>query len=309
MASIFDGGALLLLFGFAVLGALLALGRGLLNKEPAGEIGKHALEAALAAFFGGLISRIFISVLLGAAQNQGEAGFVVGWAFFLWPGVVDTIAHLFGNPNPVLAAPDQLLWIATGVGALTGMMDGFWRTQPWVGWGAFSFLLDVTWGLAGATNGALVHLVNTYWGDHAADGRTSAHRYREGFRFMPTFAFTQGAVMSNLKDGPGVDLWNHETTHVWQNRIFGPLFTLTYLGWMVLLAVPGAIAGLVTKVGLVEGIRKWSYYNNFWEWWGYKNGGGRSGPLVWSDALVIILSIIYFIIVGILAVMVVLRVW
>jgi hypothetical protein len=70
MASVLDGGALLLLLGFAVLGALLALGRGLLNKEPAGDIGKHALEAALAAFAG---RRTALAERLAASNDRATS--------------------------------------------------------------------------------------------------------------------------------------------------------------------------------------------------------------------------------------------
>src|SRR5262249_18431443 len=149
----------------------------------------------------------FIFLLLHFAQNVHFAGMSVGWAFFLWPGVIDTIPNLFGKQ--LLTVPGALLWIATGVGAFAGIVDGFWRIHDWKGLGWLEFPLDVTWGLAGTTNGCLIHLVNIGWGKHADDARTGSHRYESGFCFKGGYAFTQGAVMSSLADAPGTDLYRH----------------------------------------------------------------------------------------------------
>jgi hypothetical protein len=111
--------------------------------------------------------------------------------------------------------------------------------------------------------------------------------------------------MSNLSDAPGVDRYPHEMMHVWQNRLFGPFYTLTYIGWMVIWFIPGAIAGLIAKkstgtgrVGLGRGIERWCYFNNPWEVWGYKvQGAARDGvaqgkELIWGPALVIVFGIL-----------------
>jgi hypothetical protein len=66
---------------------------------------------------------------------------------------------------------EALLWIALVVGGLVGLFDGLWATHKWAGLGVPAFLLDVTWGLGGNTNGVLMHLINFAWGDHG-DGPT-----------------------------------------------------------------------------------------------------------------------------------------
>src|SRR5262249_41882658 len=124
-------------------------------------------------------------------------------------------------------------------------------------------------GLAGITNACLLHLINFAWGSHAAEPRSGAHRYARGFGVKPGFAFTQGSVMSNLSNGPPDDLYRHERTHVWQNRIFGPFYTLSYLGWMAVWVMPGLIAGSIVGAGAFQGAEKWCYFNNPWEAWAY----------------------------------------
>jgi hypothetical protein len=79
--------------------------------------------------------------------------------------------------------------------------------------------------------------------------------------------------MSNMSgNGPGSTLHNHESVHVLQNRIFGPVFTLGYLAWMAVLLVPAAIAGMISRdpdVTVSETILWWCYYDNPWEVWAY----------------------------------------
>jgi hypothetical protein len=111
------------------------------------------------------------------------------------------------------------------------------------------------------------------------------------------FAFTQGNVMSALPDGPDTGLYNHEQTHVLQNRLFGPFFVLSYLGWMVLMFIPGLIAGAISA-GVAAGIERFCYFNNPWEAWGYKVQNldrALFGPqLIWSNVLVVVISVVYF---------------
>jgi hypothetical protein len=181
------------------------------------------------------------------------------------------------------------------------MIDGLWRIHRWKGIGTLAFLLDVTWGLAGTTNACLLHFFNLAWAGHADEPRRGAHRYRRGFAFKKGFALTQGAVMSNTDSGPGSALYAHERVHVWQNRTFGPLYTLTYLGWMLLMFIPGIIAGIVARAGVGTGIERYCYFNNPWEAWAYRTGHrhGASprvnwGTLIWSDRLVLIVSLVFF---------------
>jgi hypothetical protein len=185
------------------------------------------------------------------------------------------------------------------------MMDGLWRIHRWRGLGVLTFLSDVTWGLAGSTNGCLFHIVNNFWAGHPDEPRNGAHRYFSGFRFKPGFAVTQGAVMSGMRIdgtdyGPGSDLYRHESIHVLQNRIFGPLFTLTYLGWMAVLLLPALIAGLASRqVSVGDAIQWWCYYDNPWEVWAYgvANPTSRqdtSALLCWSVPLAGVMAGLFF---------------
>jgi hypothetical protein len=297
---ILEVGPLLLLLVFAMAGFAIRAITGVVKGE-GGSAVLRGVEAAVLAFLGGLIARTFIWVLLRTAHGSPGAGLAVGWGFFLWPGAIDTVARVAGK-GPLLTTPAKLLWLATCVGAFAGMMDGSWRTHNWKGLGWLTFPLDMTWALGGVTNGCLLHLVNLVWGDHR-DERTGAHRYASGFGVKPGFAFTQGSVSSNLSDGPGTALFSHERTHVWQNRIFGPLFSLSYIGWLVVWLLPGLIAGVVVGAGPFQGVEKWCYFNNPWEAWGYavqKQARPAFGQtpqeqrLIWPNIFVILWSIPFF---------------
>jgi hypothetical protein len=302
--GIFAGAALLI----GIVGALL-------RKDAAGSVVLSGLEAAILAFLGGLIARSFISFLLWLGRDSDNAGLLLGWGFFLWPGVFDTVARFFGKQY--LTRPAVLLWIACSVGAFSGMMDGMWQTHNWVGIGSVAYTLDETWGLAGTTNGDLLHLVNFATGDHAVgETRTDAHRYNKGFAVKSGFAFTQGAVMSSNNNNAASALFAHEDTHIWQNRLAGPLYTLTYIGWMLLFLIPGLIVGIASGNGAGTGIQAWSYFSNPWEAMGYAVGESHGasartafGPLIWPDTAVIVVSIIFFLLALALAGWLVYRVW
>jgi len=308
-SGVFSIDTLIFLVAAAVVAFLLGLIAGLLALgDKGGDAALRGLEAAILAVLGGLFARMFIAALLTKAANLTGAQVAIGWAFFLFPGVVDTIAKI--GVHHVVTTPEFLVRFAMIIGAFSGMMNGLWQIHNWKGLGWLAFPLDVTWGLAGATTSSLVHVVNFAWAKHASETREEAHRYNSGMRFKGKFAFTQGPVMSNLKVGPGAPLFRHERTHVWQNRAFGPLFTLTYLGWMAIWLVPGCIAAIATRDG--EAIQSWCYYNNPWETWAYLVGAGpRKGrhPLIWSDLVILGISIPFFIGVLILFIWIFWRVW
>jgi hypothetical protein len=283
----------------------------ILRSDSAGSVVLSAFEAAVLAFVGGLLARSFISVVLRTGRDAPNVAYVLGWAFFLWPGVIDTIPRLMGKQYAT--RPVVLLWLATSVGAFTGMMDGLWQTHQWVGPGVVAFALDETWGLAGSTQGDLVHLVNFTWGDHVVgETRTDAHRYKSGFAVQSGFAFTQGAVMSSNKSPAGTPLFSHENTHVWQNRVFGPFFTLSYIAWLIVLLIPGLIYGLASGAGGGVGIQSFSYFSNPWEAWAYSVQGVNRTTFaagIWPDLAVGIVSVPFFALVLVAAVWIVYRVW
>ncbi len=312
---VFDLPGLLVIVAIAVIGFAIPLIAGAIR----GESGLwRGIEAAVLAVLGGILARSFISILLGTANDSRGAGLAVGWGFFLIPGLIDTFAS-----QPILTKPESLLAIAAIVGACTGSMGGIYRVYNWEGLGWLAFPLDVTWALAGNTVGCLLHLVNIGWGDHAAETRENAHRYARGFglRYNPRYAFTQGSVMSNLDRGPGDDLYRHEKTHVWQNRAFGPMYTLTYVAWMLVWAIPAVIVGVAKKglPGLFAGPNNWCYFNCPWETWAYAVQGvprtniegvdEEDKKMIWPAKYVIAWAIPFFALALVLAILAVASAW
>ena len=238
------------------------------------------LEAAILALLGGLIACGFISFLLSSAHDSNRANITLGTAFLIAPGLI-----ALGTKQ---ATPEGVMAIAAIVGGFTGMMAGIYRICDWEGLGWIAFPLDVTWGLTGNTVGALLHVVNIGWGDHAtaeSERRQNAHRYASGFGFS-TFAFTEGNVRSNLNAVETDRLAKHERTHVWQNRFFGPFYVFTYVGWLVVWVFPGVVAGIVKRgwYGFIQGPFSWCYYNNPFETWAYSVQGTGIREAMVADA-------------------------
>ncbi|MDX2161978.1 MAG: hypothetical protein SF162_11685 [bacterium] len=335
MERIFDSSALVVLLILAFIASIIGLVLGVTKGENARSMIRF-FEALIVTFLGGLFARMFIGGLLELANNNQDAATVLTWFFFLPNAVFEFVLairpSLDGTFTPFLTSPDGVRWTATLIGAFTGAVGGIWATYRWDRLGIVAFLLDVTWALNGSYLSALLHLVDFSWADKAdapasgtnlGDRRRNNHRYRKGFAFKPNFALTLGNTMSNCIAGrdPSVGLWVHENTHVWQNRAFGPLFTLSYLAWLIVTTVLfGAWAGLVAYGGarrrrdgtayplmerIVNGATDVGYLSNPWEAWAYKVGegyrepyrGNFGGPLVWADGVVIAFAIPYFLIV------------
>ena len=306
-------------FGAGLVAGLIGLGVAIVNEDT--NPLKRAGEAAILALLGSFLAHGLVSVVLDAGNDSKGVALLVGWAFFGIHGLVDTVPALLGLQ--FMTKPEVLLVSAGAVGALTGGLNGTFRIYPWNGFGVPQFLADVTWGLTGSTIGGLVHLYNCLFGERAPYERLGANQFLHGFH-MPgkdTFAFTQGSVMSNLKEQPGQALWRHERLHVFQNRAFGPFFTLTYLGWMAVMLIPAVVAGILRKQKVFEGgktveygvgnrVEAWCYYSNPWETWAYvlqrkvqaEHGHGHndirmqlSKGTSWSDGLVAAASVPFFV--------------
>jgi hypothetical protein len=302
----FDLPALAFLGLAAVLGFAAGLWIGARRQEGAPRALGRAVEAAALAPLGGFLARTFVGLLLYAGGDSPAAALAVGWAFLLWPGAVDTLLVAL-HVGPVFT-PAALLGSAAAVGSYVGLMDGLWRVHAWPRAGVLLFVLDTTWGLAGSANGCLVHLANLVLrARRGAESRRGCHHYLNGFRFKRGYAVTLGAVMSNVPEYAH-DLMQHERQHVLQNRLFGPLYTLTYLGWMVLMLAPALAAGLArgTPARTVE---DWCYLNNPWEAWAYAWGGWRDPARLWDRRVWTIVAVLFFL--GVLgtALWVVWRVW
>jgi hypothetical protein len=284
-----------LIFGGA--GAVIALVVRLVKGDGAAAL-LRALETLFTGAAGAFLAHAFIYLMLAAGHHSDVAVTLTSLFFFIWPGLVNVVALLTVH-HPVIGEA-SLLWIALAVGGLVGVMDGLWATHRWLGLGIFGFGLDVTWGLGGSTNGVLLHLINTFITTHAdgpAEIRQEVHRYIQGFYLKVDFAFTQGAVMSDMNGWtPGSDLFEHESLHVWQNRILGPLYWFSYAAWMLVTLIPSLIAGLIGgAVG--DAVQWWTYYNNPWEVMAYgianpagRTGWGKAGWICWPWPVAIALA-------------------
>jgi hypothetical protein len=105
--------------------------------------------------------------------------------------------------------------------------------------------------------------------------------------------------MSSNDAPAGTPLFAHENTHVWQNRLFGPIFTLSYIAWLAVFLLPGLVYGAVSSTVTVgEGIERFSYLSNPWEAWAYAVQGvdrpATFGEGVFSGVLVVIVSLVFF---------------
>jgi hypothetical protein len=295
MARIFSLEAILGALAIGLAAAIAALIVRLVKGDGAAALWR-SLESFLLAMLGGFMARALISVVLSLGHDSNGAVVVTSLIFFIWPGVINLVSLAFGDP---VMGVHALLWIALVVGGLIGLFDGLWATHDWAGLGLPEFLLDVTWGISGNANGVLLHLINFAWAHHADDAhdefanapqetRQGVHRYEGGFRLKPSFAFSQGAVMSNMgSNGPNSDLFRHERIHVWQNRLLGPFFWFSYFGWMVFTFIPALIAGLIDsgrRVG--DAIQWWTYFDNPWELmaYGIANPTGRTNQ-TFSDGM------------------------
>lgn len=212
--------------------------------------------------------------------------------------------NLLGSVNPPAEALLGRPLIGTGNAGGTGVLDpainginlivqrelGIYNFRDWRGWAAF--LLDYTWGAPGTALGYGVQLVNAFYPNSNYDPALSAlvgsHVYRGGIG-LPGFTTTMGNVTTHLGTGPGANdiMINHEEVHVWQNRLFGPLFSTSYLAW----TAGGYLAG--TGYWLLHPNQDWfslvetaAYYDNPWEVWAYANDNnwpppGANPALLW----------------------------
>lgn len=206
------------------------------------------------------------------ALMVGAAAAALGWAV----GVV------IGGGWPAL--------VATSVAGVNGVIAGAVGLYSWnraKGW-AF-FVLDATWGLFGNLLALALHVVNLR-GDsgYVLDmcRRTNRHVYEGGVGLRADFALALGNVISNAGGRVGLRgesdrvanrrkfVVAHEGLHVLQNRLFGPLYQILYVAWMIVFAVVGLLIWLLReRRQLGKIIETLTYYNNPFEYWAYRNDG------------------------------------
>jgi RHS repeat-associated protein len=229
--------------------------------------------------------------------------------FFLIPFVVGFVAGL------IYGLADGQKWdafgtaletgLTTGFGALLGgaalgtfgaVMGGinglFTGTRQIYDWGSLegwaSFVTDSTWGIVGTSIGNVLNVVNLIGGssyDSANSRRQNRQVYDKGFAFDSGAAFTQGNVISNLNGGGGTGILRHESVHIFQNRLLGPIYTAGYALWLGYGAYYGFWLGLAlwafTGEDPISAARDVAYDDNPFEMWAYSVQGddGKKGKL------------------------------
>lgn len=277
-----------------------ALNNPLVFKDPSGQFlfiiaGVIAAVVAIAAiatvaafavgFIGGLI--------YGLANGQGWSSLLTA----LETALTTTIGMWLGGITGFLVAGPVGLVIGAVMGGLNGFISGMTGIYNWKsidGW--LAFLSDSTWGLLGTSLGNIVHIINVFWPDsnyrYDLSHRQNRHVYEGGFALKGNFAFSQGNVISNAGLGTGTVnaafIANHEELHIWQSRIFGPIFQFTYIAW----AVVGFFVATFYWFG--DTSKDWgslvetaAYYDNPFEYWAYKNDSnwppsGANPDLRWA---------------------------
>ncbi len=194
--------------------------------------------------------------------------------------------------------------IAALVAGLNGAVSGFYGIYDWRsrrGWAAA--MLDSTWGLLGTCQAMVLHIVNVFvpGADYLEfqSYRQNRHVYDRGFRLQGTFALAGGNVISNGGGLVGLRgtsaassrrrqfVTAHEELHIWQSRLLGPLFQITYAFWAVVGGVIGTVVWPMVPGSLRSVVETTAYYNNPFEYWAYRRDGywppsGANENLAWG---------------------------
>ena len=219
----------------------------------------------------------------------GETALTTGFGALLGGAVLGTFGALMGGINGLFTGTRQIYQ---------------WHSIE--GWA--SFLSDSTWGIIGTSLGNFANIYDliaapsSYRSDLSR--RQNRQVYDGGLYLEKADATTFGNVTSNLSGGG--DILKHETVHIMQNRIFGPLYIGVSVAWYVVGGAVGAVVGALIKgdpwvivgdvvagplgaivAGLLDssgrqGARDVAYLDNPWELWAYSLQGNRDsgkGPL------------------------------
>jgi len=114
--------------------------------------------------------------------------------------------------------------------------------------------------------------------EHSLSERQNRIVHRDGVVLRRGFAVTVGTVVNGAAGRDGVLterrrklVTDHEDVHVWQQRVFGPLYPIAYLGWFI----GGVLISVVRRAlsrneaELSTEIDRFAYYRNPFEWHAY----------------------------------------
>ena len=172
------------------------------------------------------------------------------------------------------------------VGAVSGAVAGRRRVYDWRSRrGTVAFLSDHTWALATTTSGVIAMTVNAMTDaeyEPSLSERQNRMVYRRGFVLRRGFAVTFGNVVNGAADENG-ELTErrrklvtvHEDAHVWQARVFGPVYVVVYAAWFAGGALVGAVKWLASgrSVPLSRTVDAYAYYRNPFERHAYRLQG------------------------------------
>jgi hypothetical protein len=168
------------------------------------------------------------------------------------------------------------------VGGLNGAICGARRIYRWRSpAGVLAFTLDSTWALITTAGALVVHTVAALQrtpGNYlvSLSERHDRHVYARGLQLRPGFLTTVGNVISGAsRTRRRAVIEVHEQLHVWQARIFGPLYPLVYGVWTLVGSAVGAVVWLasVRRERLIKVVDTYAYYSNPFERWAYKKEG------------------------------------
>ncbi|MEY3566103.1 MAG: hypothetical protein RLZ19_117 [Actinomycetota bacterium] len=172
------------------------------------------------------------------------------------------------------------------VGAVSGAVSGRRRVYDWRSRrGVVAFLADHTWALATTTSGVIAMTMNAMRDagyEPSLSERQNRMVYRRGFVLRRGFAVTFGNVVNGAADENGelterrrTLVTVHEDAHVWQARVFGPIYVVVYAAWFAVGAFVGAVKWLASdrSVPLSRTVDAYAYYRNPFERHAYRLQG------------------------------------
>ncbi|MBX3212311.1 MAG: hypothetical protein KF850_09785 [Labilithrix sp.] len=169
--------------------------------------------------------------------------------------------------------------VLTVGGAINGGLGGARGIYNWSDGSGFAALaVDSSWGLVGTTLGSGWNLVNIGYGIGSGKDSYSEnwskdqnhHVYAGGIMDAlqiggRRYAHTQGNVISGSVDMASTGTLSHEKEHTLTSRVFGPVYQLTYVAWLLHAGAIGAGLSVLYGKNLFDGAMTMGYNNNPWE--------------------------------------------
>ena len=247
-------------------------------------------------FFLPAIVGFAVGLIYGYADGRSADG---SWslaketALTTWVGF--NLGWMAGMMAPIVGGT-ALAGFTGAMGGLNGLFTGTRQIYDDIQFfgsaeGIASLVADSSWGILGTTLGNAVNVYNLIAApsSYRSDLSKGQNRqvYDRGLAYTSSKVFAQGNVISNMSKGkpqggdPGRKL-HHESLHVFQSRVFGPFFQITYVGWLAAGALIGTVVAGSHGDDAGEAIKDFSYYNNPWELWAYEHGGDpKKGKYAW----------------------------